>query len=475
MPQMFLEGIDEPVRDSGARRVRAEPKATAHLFRVLDCERPAASTSRHALANIDEVVIGRGSGFAYDRVVRDGCRTLELRLPDRRVSTHHARLVRRGAGWKVEDLASRNGTRVDAAPVSEAELPDSALIQVGQTFLRFSGGLSTPADSPGDIDSGDLMDRPTAFVTLMPELFSDLSTLARISGANLPILLQGETGCGKELLVRAIHERSGRPGKLVAVNCGAIPETLLEAQLFGHIKGAFSGAARDELGYVRAADGGTLFLDEIGDLPMPSQVALLRALQEREVVPVGATKPIPVDLRVVAATHAPIDALTRQARFRDDLLARLSGFRFEAPPLRARGGDMGVLIANVLRELAPDRMDTVQFESEAGRLLLSHTWPHNIRELHQCLSAALVLCGDGPIAAEHLSEGIRKAADTLTSTPGPSPGPRADADVQLREELLAHFAACGGNVSEVARRMGKARVQIQRWMKRLSIDPTVFR
>src|SRR5262249_4252107 len=161
----------------------------------------------------------------------------------------------------------------------------------------------------------------------------------------LSILLLGETGTGKEVLARSLHALSQRPGPFIAVNCGAIPENLVEGQLFGHVRGAFSGALKDEPGLVRAAQGGTLLLDEIGDLPASSQAALLRVLQESEVRPVGSTQTVKVDVRIIAATHRPLESLIKGNAFRHDLYARLAGFRFELAPLRKRKVDLGLLIA----------------------------------------------------------------------------------------------------------------------------------
>src|SRR5262249_24796529 len=154
-----------------------------------------------------------------------------------------------------------------------------------------------------------------------------LAALARIASMPIPVLLLGESGTGKEVLARAVHTLSGRSGAFVAVNCGGLSASLIESQLFGHVKGSFTGAGRDEPGLVRAADRGTLFLDEIGDLPLAAQAALLRVLQEREVVPVGGARPVAVDLRVVAATHRPLEKMAAKGDFRADLLARLSGYR----------------------------------------------------------------------------------------------------------------------------------------------------
>jgi DNA-binding NtrC family response regulator len=289
------------------------------------------------------------------------------------------------------------------------------------------------------------------------------------SGAN--VLLLGETGTGKEVLARAVHAVARPDGPFVAVNCGAIPLGLVEAHLFGHVKGAFSGAVRDEVGFVRAAQGGTLFLDEIVDLPRSSQAALLRVLQEREVVPVGSTRPVPVDIRVIAATHADVEELVRRGELRADLLARISGFIFHVPPLRERREDIGVIASQLLARLAPERTG-VSFEPEAGAALFAHGWRHNVRELEHALTVALALADD-EIELEHLPPAI--AGATSSYPPPPESERPAEEAAALREELTRLLAKHRGNVSAVARDMGRARPLVHRWLKRYRIDASTFR
>ena len=267
-------------------------------------------------------------------------------------------------------------------------------------------------------------------------------------------------------MARAIHRASGRPGPFVAVNCGAIPATLVEGQLFGHRRGAFSGATSDELGIVRAAHRGTLFLDEIGDLPLSAQAALLRVLQEGEVVPVGSARPETVDLRILAATHRDIVEGAVRGTFRTDLLARLSGLKHELAPLRERIDDLGLLVAAILPRVVPPHSQ-MELTREAACWLVEHPWPLNVRQLELALSLAAVLAGDGPIDVHHLSAGGPGAV---------APKERTNAgDDALRAQLLDELRRAGGNVTQVARAMGKARMQVQRWMKRFHIDPSTFR
>jgi transcriptional regulator with GAF, ATPase, and Fis domain len=233
---------------------------------------------------------------------------------------------------------------------------------------------------------------------------------------------------------------------------------------------------RDALGFVRAADGGTLFLDEIGDLPRPAQATLLRVLQEREVVPLGTARAIPVDLRVIAATHLPLEQRVESGEFRADLLSRIAGFTFHLPPLRERREDLGLLVAELLGRAFADRADAVRFTPEAGRALLVYEYPHNVRELERCLSLAVTLAGADEVDLRHLPEAIGTALKAPGQRPArPHDEARATEDAELRTRLLAALEVHGGNITEVAKEFGKARPQIHRWLTRFHIDPDVYR
>jgi transcriptional regulator with PAS, ATPase and Fis domain len=255
----------------------------------------------------------------------------------------------------------------------------------------------------------------------------------------------------------------------VPVNCGALPENLVESELFGYKKGAFSGAQNDHPGLVKAADGGTLFLDEIGDLPASSQAALLRVLQEREVMPVGGTRAVAVDLRVVAATHRDLDEMVAEGQFRHDLFARLAGFRVTVPTLNERRSDLGLLIGAIHARLFPE--DHPGFDIDAARLLLRYPWPLNVRELEQALATAQVLAGAELIRAEHLPDSVR------TGRPPGAPRPVVlnENDQKVRDQVVAALREHQGNVSAVARALDKDRKQIQRWIKRFGLDPGSYR
>jgi transcriptional regulator of acetoin/glycerol metabolism len=285
-----------------------------------------------------------------------------------------------------------------------------------------------------------------------------IERVARLVNTPIGLLITGETGSGKEVLAKAVHttsERRTRP--FVAVNCAAIPEYLIESELFGHLPGSFSGASpKGKRGLIVEADGGTLFLDEIGDMPLALQARLLRVLSEREVLPVGATRPLPVNIRVIAATHAALESRVLQGRFRDDLYYRLKGAHIELPPLRARS-DLAVMITRMLngRPITPAGLQR----------LLAHTWPGNLRELRNVLDYAMSLCGVGAIDIDdmpELSAGHRVDRATVPATP------QAGDSLQV---LLQALRAAHWNVSAVARDMGLARMTLYRRMKRANIVP----
>jgi DNA-binding NtrC family response regulator len=467
---------------AAAGEPRSAGAARAHLFVVLHCDRPLAGSSRHDLAELDTVVVGRGDARTARRAPGEA-RRLELQLPGTTVSSLHACLERGDAGWTITDEQSKNGTFVNGARVTRAVLRDGDLLEIGPVLLIYRAALSPSSVAGGagpDLDSAALAALTPGLATLIPALADQLAALERIARLTIPVLLLGESGTGKDVLAHAVHAISGRPGAFIAVNCGGLPGTLLESQLFGHLKGSFTGAARDEPGLVRAADRGTLFLDEIGDLPVAAQAALLRVLQEREVVPVGGARPVKVDLRVVAATHRPLDRMVSRGEFRADLLARLSGYRHLLPPLRERREDLGLILGDVLQRSEIPEPDRLRLDPAAGRRLLTYDWPLNIRELAQCLSVSAALSVRGVIEAEHLAFPTTSAGPVTSAmrTAAPRPPPAADEPDDpeaLRRSLVALLEQHRGNVSHVARDMGKARMQIHRWMRRFELDPDAFR
>jgi transcriptional regulator with PAS, ATPase and Fis domain len=384
--------VEQPPEESRVAAKRAP--SDDYLVVALECGRPLAGSARYALRNVDRVVIGRGDERRAERFVDGDLATLDARVPG--LAPQHARLVRVGNGWAIEDLGSESGTVVNGVRVDCAVLAPDDIVELGHTLFRVLSGVATPEGTAEDLEAAAASEGVLA--TLDPTLTRRMEMSAKLATSSVPLLLLGESGTGKEVAARWLHGKTGRNGPFVAVNCGAIPTMLVESQLFGHVKGAFSGALRDEPGLIRAAEGGTLFLDEIGELPKTSQAALLRVLQEREVVPVGATRPVRVDFRLLAATNAPLGEMVERGEFRRDLLARIAGMTVVLPSLRERRFDVGMLVATLLRRLAGDRAGAMTFTPEAGRALLSYEWPFNVRELEQSLATCVALNGaDGVV------------------------------------------------------------------------------
>jgi transcriptional regulator with PAS, ATPase and Fis domain len=452
--------------EDGAKR-RTGPAPEPVLILALECGRPHSLSARYRLGGLAAVHLGRGSARTAERTSA-GAPELTVKVPDKWMSSKHARIEHSFGRWVLVDTESKNGSVVDGHATRRAVLADGAVIELGHTVFLFFERFPIAEDDPADLDLSGSKEL-AGLTTLVPEIAADLGRLRQIAGSDISILVEGETGTGKEVLARAVHALSNRHGTFVAVNCGALPDNLVESELFGYKRGAFSGATNDTPGLVRSADGGTLFLDEIGDLPPVSQAALLRVLQEREVTPVGGTKPVSIDLRVVAATHRDLDEMVGAGQFRHDLFARLAGFRVEVPPVSDRRADIGLLIGSLHHRLYP--AEHPGFEIEAARLLFRYPWPLNVRELEQALATAAVLAGNGPVQPEHLPEHVR------TGRPPGAPKPviLSEADAKIRDELVGHLREHRGNVSAVARAMSKDRKQIQRWLKRFGLDTGEYR
>jgi transcriptional regulator with GAF, ATPase, and Fis domain len=318
--------------------------------------------------------------------------------------------------------------------------------------------------------------------------------LERIGPTPLSCVVMGETGTGKEVAARELHRVSGRRGSLQAINCAAIPANLLESELFGYRRGAFSGADRDKPGLIKLADGGTLFLDEIGDMPLEAQAKLLRVLQSREVFPLGGTAPEHVDVRVVCATHRDLHQYVKEGKFRGDLFARVSEHVVKLPPLRERKEDIYQLARLfAARHGKPDATFSFSFMVA----LIHHDWPFNVRELESCIKRAGALAAGDVIDVGHLPDAIASLMREYGKRTGSGTLPPADrresknpppnftpsppnvissrrpppSEEQLRELLTRHR----GNIAAVGRELGKERMQVHRWMKRYGISVEDFR
>jgi len=316
---------------------------------------------------------------------------------------------------------------------------------------------------------GEILGKDERFIQVLAQLDRAAPSLA-------PVLLQGETGTGKELLARRLHEQSPRARHpFVAVNCGAIPETLIESEFFGHIKGAFTGADRIRTGRIEEAAGGTLFLDEIGELPLALQPKLLRVLQNSEYNRLGDSQPRKADVRWVTATHRDLEAMVREGRFREDLFYRIAVIPLRIPPLRERTFDLPLLITELMaRKARQYRVSPKRFTPEAIEALCAWKWPGNVRELENTIERLLLLSdhteidlGDLP---ERFGEIVEPAREVRQTTQAGSTLPERVDDLE-RQLITAALAASGGNQSETARRLGIHERTLRYKLRKLSITP----
>jgi DNA-binding NtrC family response regulator len=388
----------------------------------------------------------------------------DLVLADPYASVTHCVVAMRESRFFVRDLHSTNGTWVDDRQVVEAELPVGATLRVGRTRLALETETVGPlAVEPGpETECHELVGRSPA----MRRLFA---LIRRVAPTDSIVLVGGETGSGKELVARALHALSPRRGgPFVAVNCGALAPELVESELFGHEKGAFTGAVARRAGAFEAASGGTLFLDEVGELPPALQPKLLRVFEARAVTRVGASASVPVDVRVVAATHRDLEAEVRVGRFREDLFYRLHVLPLEVPALRERPEDLPLLAARLLERLPAAARGTTLTPAALARLT-GHDWPGNVRELRNVLERAVLLAGGPTLDAGHLrfARVGRRPAPSADGTGGVAPGGSRRMEEVEREAILAALEATGWNKRAAARELGIAKStlheKIRKW------------
>jgi two-component system, NtrC family, response regulator HydG len=303
-----------------------------------------------------------------------------------------------------------------------------------------------------------------------------LALIGNVARSDAPVFISGESGVGKELVARALHDLSVRArGSFIKVNCASLNENLLESELFGHVKGAFTGAARDRIGRFEAASGGSIFLDEIGDVSPAIQVKLLRVLEVKEVERVGDHNPIPVDVRVITATNKNLEDLVDQGSFRADLFYRINVVPIHVPPLRDRKDDIPLLAQNFIQKIAARSGKPIAgFTTEALDCLMAYHWPGNVRELRNAMEYAFVLCHDTLIRAEHLAPRVIMARAVCEPAQGGAAvrcgnaGIRGDSSSQ-KDALLRALATAGGNRTETARLLGISRVAVWKRMKKFGL------
>ncbi|MEI9937521.1 MAG: sigma 54-interacting transcriptional regulator [Pseudomonadota bacterium] len=408
--------------------------------------------------------------FERARMVVGRSPECDITLDAAGVSRQHAEFFHEGPVCALADTGSKNGVFVNGRAVTHVTLSAGDVIRLGDAlgvfgFVTRTGQQANDGErelaisaTNGNASGDDLIGDGMAFA---------LHDLAEIAASSLPVVVFGETGVGKERAVEAIHRASGRPGLLHAVNCAAIPENLAEAELFGHRKGAFTGAESAALGHFRAADTGTLFLDELQDLPRKVQALLLRVLQGGLVYPVGETKPVAVDVRIVAASQNTLDELVAAGRLREDLAMRLAGFAIHIPPLRERRMDVLALLRHFLKLYAAGREAPVEVDVRCLEDLLLHDWPGNVRELEFLVRRLLALLGRERTLAWHmLPATIRRKpapAAPLSLIPAET---RAARDIASLCEALR---ACNGNIARAAVIAGISRQRAYRLMAGKSV------
>jgi len=423
-----------------------------HAEKPLPLDRPRISIV------VDEMELGRD--HASDSWSTD--------FEDPMMSRRHARITRAATGeYFVSDLGSTNGTWLDGRtvpPGASGKLEPGSVVVMGSHVFVFR--LVTQEDLAAIREDWACPFGPVP--TLSPVLAGLVRKLSRLAPSDVDILLAGETGVGKEIHAEAIHRASGRKGPFIAINCAAIPENLVESELFGFARGAHSTADRAKSGLIEQAEGGTLFLDEIGDMSPTAQTKLLRFLQSREFLSLGTTRQRTLDVRVVAATNRsaePEGPPDGAGGLRYDLAARLGPEPLELPPLRERREDIGLLVSFFAKS-------RVEFVPEAYQALFLHSWKGNVRELEKVVTLARVLAGDGvPISLEHLPAPL-VAGVKLDAPPAPSAAPRKR---PTREELATLLSRHGGDVARMAREIGRQRTLVWRWLRENQLRPDDYR
>lgn len=437
MTQIDDETVQRPMEDGASA---PPPRAALRLVFPGHLERTVVLGS-------EEIVLGRRPGGDDDT----------HRIDDATVSRRHLRIRRARGRFLASDLGSRNGSRIDGVRVGAEPIAidDGAVLRIGDVIFVCEEGVGQE-DAPS-VSREAVFGESAAAVRLR-------AAIALAAPDPSPVLLVGPTGTGKEFIAREIHRLSGRRGPLLAVNCAALSPQLVESQLFGHAKGAFTGAVSAHEGLFRAADGGTIFLDEVGELSSELQPKLLRVLQEGEVLPVGEVRPVKVDVRVVAATLRDLTELVEAGGFRLDLYARLSPWEIEVPALRARRADILAwlerLHARWYRERQEARGDgalevvPLRLEANAVERILLHGWRDNLRGLDRLVHRA---CADRTGVVDVAPEPVPDRPDDRPSSPDKR-------DKPTREELARVLAAHDGSVRATAKHFGRDRRQIYRWL-----------
>jgi DNA-binding NtrC family response regulator len=398
------------------------------------------------------VSLGEGSEVVVGRAP-----DAPIRVDSARVSRAHARIRLEQGALVVEDLGSRNGTRVnrDVLRGEARVLPVGGTIEVGPMEIVVARA-ARPLDYEAKVAPDDGSTPAEGMVVADPAMRKLLAVLGRVAPATSTVLITGETGVGKEIVAEQIHRLSPRrSAELLRLNCASVPEALLESELFGHERGAFTGADRRRAGYFEAASGGTLLLDEIGEMPTGVQAKLLRVLERRAVTRLGSTDEVPVDVRILCATHRNLAQDVATGRFRQDLYYRIATFTVQVPPLRERQTEV-LLLADLFASRFAHEMGHPRppLGRDAVVLLLAHSWPGNVRELRNTMEYAVVMAGGAPIGAQHLPESLH---DGATREQRSTVGVRDQLGEVERQAIIDAITAEGGNHTRAAKRLDISR------------------
>lgn len=383
-----------------------------------------------------------------------------IRLLGEGVSRHHAELLREGSALTLRDAGSRNGTFLDGRRVAHAAVREGGVLRIGGWVGIFGRSLPEPEAEFSLIASG---------LWGGAELQRALEAARRAAPTDLPLLLVGETGTGKERCARALHDWSGRSGPFIAVNCAALPAELAEGELFGYRRGAFTGAAKDNAGYFRSAHRGTLLLDELNELPLGIQAKLLRVIQEQAVTPLGQAQTSPIDVRLMAASQTSLARAVAAGRFRQDLFMRLKGLELELPPLRERAVDVPYLLRAFLSEPASAAPEV---DARLIEVLCLYRWPGNVRELALLARQLLAVHGREPVLKlRHLPADIVASALGNAAQPdGAPPAPTFDRASDDLERLAAKLRENGANLSRACAELKISRQRAYRLLAGQSVQ-----
>lgn len=427
------------------RRVARRPGRVK--LRILD----GPNAGQQAVIDRTKIRVGRGPAA-------------DVRIDHDSMSGLHFELRLRKYGVELLDLASKNGTMLLGRRVFHV------CVQPGDVIVAGACRIELVETSEIDVEQS-IEAREDGLLGISEPMRETFALLDKVAPREIPVLVVGESGTGKDVLARALHRRSRRAkGPFVVLDCGALAQGLAESALFGHRKGAFTGASEDRSGVFEEAEGGTLLIDEIGELPLPLQVKLLRALESSEVTRVGETTPRRIDARVVAATHRDLRKMVDDGRFREDLYFRLARFVIELPPLRERGPEeIAYLATNILNGIMASEGLSVELGRDAVEALQRYPWPGNIRELRNLLERGALRCEGGVITTRDIPFGTPRAANSYLDQLVAMGSIDAAHDELDRRLILRILDEVGGNISEAARRLGVGRKKLTTRMKALEL------